>query len=87
MNFISEKNFEHRSYAGSFGVSNIVMVLCDYLVVLLAEGAAFFLRNFFMTYSVYHISAVYFYGIVPFIFLMFLFLNRLYSGKILFIGL
>ena len=65
-------------------VSHIIMVLCDYLAILLAEESAIFLRNFLMTYSVYHVSAVYFYGIVPFIFLVFLFLNRLYSGKLLF---
>lgn len=62
----------------------IVMGVGDYIAVLLSEWAALSLRNLCMTYSVYHISAVYFYGIVPFIFLMFLFLNRLYSGKLLF---
>lgn len=62
----------------------IVMGVGDYMAVLLSEWAALSLRNICMTYSVYHISAVYFYGIVPFIFLMFLFLNRLYSGKLLF---
>lgn len=84
-NKVERMNKKHLAGGKRSGVvSYITMVLCDYLAILLAEGAALFLRNFFMTYSVYHISAVYFYGIVPFIFLVFLFLNRLYSGRMLF---
>ena len=66
----------------NWGISQFIFGLGDYLAILLAEWAALSLRNLFMTYSVYHISAVYFYGIVPFIFCVFLFLNRLYSGKL-----
>lgn len=74
-----------RRFSGSsLGAAQIIAGVGDYLAVLLSEWAALSLRNICMTYSVYHISAVYFYGIVPFIFLMFLFLNRLYSGKLLF---
>lgn len=84
-NIVERMNKKHLTGSKRSGiVSYLIMVLCDYLAILLAEGAALFLRNFFMTYSVYHISAMYFYGIVPFIFLVFLFLNRLYSGKLLF---
>lgn len=82
MERIRRQHFPGGKRAGI--ISYITMMLCDYLAILLAEGAALFLRNFFMTYSVYHISAVYFYGIVPFIFWGFLSLNRLYSGKMLF---
>lgn len=84
MNFILEKAPKCRSSGGLLWASQIVMGVGDYLSVLFSEWAALSLRNLCMTYSVYHISAVYFYGIVPFIFLMFLFLNRLYSGKLLF---
>ena len=37
-----------------------------------------------MTYSVYHVSPVYFFLITPALFLVFLLMNRLYSGKLLF---
>lgn len=84
MNFILEKAPKYRSSGGLLCASQIVMGVGDYLSVLFSEWAGLSLRNLCMTYSVYHISAVYFYGIVPFIFLMFLFLNRLYSGKLLF---
>ncbi len=62
----------------------LVMATGDYAAILLAEWMSLTLRNGFMTYSVYHISSVYFYLITPFVFLIFLFLNRLYSGKLLF---
>lgn len=82
MNFISEKNSGNGEKIGSLGASYIIMGLGDYLAVLLAEWTALSLRNLLMTYNTFHISAVYFYGIVPFIFQMFLFMNRLYSNKI-----
>lgn len=78
------KGFGNHFSCGAFGVLQAIIGVGDYLAVLLSEWAALSLRNLCMTYSVYHISAVYFYGIVPFIFLIFLFLNRLYSGKLLF---
>ena len=56
----------------------------DYVAILLAEWAALSLRNLFMTYSVYHVSPVYFFLITPALFLVFLLMNRLYSGKLLF---
>lgn len=62
----------------------LVLAAGDYLAILAAEWAALTLRNFFMTYSVYHISPAYFFLITPFIFLSFLYMNRLYSGKLLF---
>lgn len=49
-----------------------------------AEYSALFLRNFFLTYSVYHISPVYFWLIAPFIFMMFLFMQGLYHRKLVF---
>lgn len=65
-------------------LSKLIPAAGDYLAILAAEWAALTLRNFFMTYSVYHVSPVYFFLITPFIFLSFLFVNRLYSGKLLF---
>ena len=56
----------------------------DYAAILLAEWAALSLRNLFMTYSVYHVSPVYFFLITPALFLVFLLMNRLYSGRLLF---
>lgn len=64
--------------------SKLILAAGDYAAILLAEWLGLSLRNFFMTYSVYHISPVYFYLITPLIFMIFLFLNRLYSGKLLF---
>ena len=64
-------------------LSKLIPAAGDYLAILAAEWAALTLRNFFMTYSVYHVSPVYFFFITPFIFLSFLFVNRLYSGKLL----
>lgn len=84
MNFTFGKCSGRYFSGSSLGVAQIIAGAGDYLAVLLSEWGALFLRNVCMTYNVYHISAVYFYGIVPFTFLMFLFLNRLYSGKLLF---
>lgn len=84
MNTTLGKTPKHWSSGSLSWGLQIVIGVGDYMAVLLSEWVALSLRNLCMTYSLYHISAVYFYGIVPFIFLMFLFLNQLYSGKLLF---
>lgn len=81
----SEKRREgKRAGHASPLLPKLVLAAGDYAAILLAEWLGLTLRNFFMTYSVYHISPVYFYLITPLIFMIFLFLNRLYSGKLLF---
>ena len=68
----------------SHWLSWIVFAAGDYAAIVAAEYSALFLRNFFLTYSVYHISPVYFWLIAPFIFMMFLFMQGLYHRKLVF---
>lgn len=62
-------------------LSRVIFAAGDYAAIVAAEFAALFLRNFFLTYSVYHIAPVYFWLIAPFIFMMFLFMQGLYHRK------
>lgn len=76
----SSQNRADRSH----WLSWIVFAAGDYAAIVAAEFSALFLRNFFLTYSVYHISSVYFWLIAPFIFMMFLFMQGLYHRKLVF---
>lgn len=84
MNLIHSTQRKTDAHGRSSFLSKLVMVIGDYAAILLAEWLGLILRNSFITYSVYRVSSVYFYLITPFVFLIFLFLNRLYSGKMLF---
>ena len=70
--------------ARSHWLSRIVFAVGDYAAIVAAEFVALFLRNFFFTYSVYHIAPVYFWLIAPFIFMIFLFTQGLYHRKLVF---
>lgn len=62
-------------------IAGIIYAAGDYAAIVVAEFAALFLRNFLISYSVYQIPPVYFYFIIPAIFLAFLLMKKLYSQK------
>lgn len=53
----------------------------DYAAILAAEWAALVLRNAVMDYSVFRIAPVYFYLIVPVVFMLFLYIEKLYTKR------
>lgn len=63
-------------------IAGIIYAAGDYAAIVAAEFAALFLRNFLISYSVYQIPPVYFYFIIPAIFLAFLLMKKLYSKKV-----
>lgn len=65
-------------------ISRVILVAGDYVAIVAAEFVALFLRNFFLTYSVYHIASAYLWLITPFVFMLFLSVQGLYHRKLAF---
>ena len=62
----------------------LILAAGDYLAIVTAEWGALTLRNALMDYSVFRIAPVYMYLIVPLIFMLFLFIQKLYTKKFTF---
>lgn len=60
------------------GISALILACADYLMLILAEEAALWLRNYLMGDG-FHIRPVYEYLVVPVVFMAFMFSNRLYT--------
>lgn len=65
-------------------LSQIIFATGDYFAIIMAEFAALVLRNSIFTYSVYRIAPIYFWIITPFVFMVFLYSQRLYHRKFAF---
>lgn len=67
---------------GSF-IPAVIFALFDYLSLVLAGLFAVHLRNWFMTYSTFHLSASYFFFWLPLVFMLFIFFGGLYGKRML----
>ena len=67
---------------GSF-IPAVIFALFDYLSLVLAGLFAVPLRNWFMTYSTFSLSASYFFFWLPLVFMLFIFFGGLYGKRML----
>lgn len=67
---------------GSF-IPAVIFALFDYLSLVLAGLFAVHLRNWFMTYSTFSLSASYFFFWLPLVFMLFIFFGGLYGKRML----
>lgn len=66
-----------------WGVMTILSGI-DYLAIILAEYAAFLIRNIIVVDSPFTIQPVYTFLFIPFVFITFLYISKLYTQKIMF---
>lgn len=72
----NRKNNSHTTF-----FLGLFLVIVDYLTIVSAEGAAFYLRNFMVHSSTLHISWLNFWVIFPAIYLLFINIGQLYSRR------